>query len=227
LHFNDNPSYKLTEQLKLLAVSFYRLYLHPLARHPGPASARLTSWSNWYHAAQGDRHVWLHQLHARYGSVIRFAPNSISFNTVSAVDAIYKSRKANVIKSDWYQCVRDSAGGFESTFTARDKARHGVKRRLLSHAFSERALKGYEPRIVQTVRTWLDCIDQESRKGDGKIDLGTWSEYLIFDILGDLCFGKPFGLLKSEEDRFIARLVPQATRSWYTVSLVCGSCGPG
>lgn len=179
----------------------------------------MTSWPNWYHAARGDRHAWLHWLHVRYGPVVRLTPNSLSFNTVSAVDAIYRSRKANVIKSDWYQCVRDSAGGFESTFTARDKARHEVKRRLLSHAFSDPALKGYEPRIVQTVRKWLDCLDQEAIKSGRIIDLGKWSEYLIFDIMGDLCFGKPFGLLESEENRFLARLVPQATRSWYTVSL--------
>lgn len=91
---------------------------------------------------------------------------------------------------------------------ARDKARHGVKRRLLSHAFSNSALKDYEPRTVGTVRTWLHGIDEESMKGDGKIDLGRWNEYLIFDILGALCFRKPFGWLKSEEDRFITRLVP-------------------
>ena len=215
---SDTAFLSSADQKQLLSIFVYRLWLHPLTRYPGPSLAALTSWPNWHHAAQGDRHVWLCQLHSRYGSAVRFAPNSISFNTVTAVDAIYKTRKADVVKSDWYQSVRDSAGGFESTFTARDKPRHGVKRRLLSNAFSERALRGYEPRIVKSIQTWLDCLEQAGGKTGGSVDLGRWSEYLIFDILGDLCFGKPFGLLKSDENRFIAKLVPQATRSWYTVS---------
>lgn len=195
----------------------YRLYLHPLASQPGPIFTRLSAWPNWYHSAKGDRHTWLHDLHARYGPVVRFTPNSLSFNTVSAIDSIYKSRKANVIKSDWYQCVRDSAGGFESTFTARDKARHGVKRRLLSHAFSEKALKDYEPMINKTVGTWLSQLEQEAKSTGGAVDLGRWSEYLIFDILGEICFSKSFGLLESSDGRYITKLVPQATRSWYTL----------
>lgn len=150
---------------------------------------------------------------------MRFTPNSISFNTVTAVDSIYRSRKANVIKSDWYQCVRDSSGGFESTFTARDKARHAVKRRLLSHAFSERALKDYEPRIVSLIGSWLDWLEDERKKNDNHINLGAWSDCLIFDILGDLCFGSAFGLLDSSEDRNLVGLIPQATRSWYMVRI--------
>lgn len=113
--------------------------------------------------------------------------------------------------------MRDSAGGHESTFTARDKARHGVKRRLLSHAFSEKALRGYEPRIVGLVRKWLDRMEDDATKDLQMVDMEDWSHFLIFDILGDLCFGEPFGLMDAPDSRDIARLVPQATKGWYTV----------
>ncbi|KAL9109622.1 MAG: hypothetical protein Q9227_005802 [Pyrenula ochraceoflavens] len=141
----------------------------------------------------------------------------MSFETTTAVEAIYRSRKANVIKSDWYQSVRDSAGGFESTFTARFKSRHAIKRRLLSHAFSERALKDYEPRIASLIDTWVDQLDTERKEGNGVVPLGDWCNYLIFDILGDLCFGKSFGLTSSGEDRSIVGLIPRATGSWYSL----------
>ena len=149
--------------------------------------------------------------------MVRFAPKSFSFTTIEAADQIYKSRNANVVKSDWYQCVRDSAGGHESTFTARDKARHDLKRRLLSHAFSDKALRDYEPRIVGLVQKWLDCMAHDASKNAKTIDMGDWSHFLIFDILGDLCFGEPLGLMDTPDNREVARLVPQATRSWYTV----------
>ena len=135
------------------------------------------------------------------------------------METIYKSRKSNVIKSDWYQTVRDSAGGFESTFTAREKNRHAVKRRLLSHAFSENALKNYEPRICNLIDTWIECLGVEAEKDDRCVDLGEWCNYLIFDILGDLGYGQSFGLTTKNEDRSIVGLIPKATAGWTSVSL--------
>lgn len=155
---------------------------------------------------------------------MRFAPNSLSFNTAEAFDAIYKSPRTNVIKSDWYQCVRDSAGGFESTFTARQTARHAAKRRLLSQAFSERALRDYEPRICAHIEAWIEAIQDEMGDGDGDgvgglvdIDLGQWSNYLIFDILGDLGYGSSFGLVTTATNRSMVDLIPKATGGWYSV----------
>jgi cytochrome P450 len=191
-----------------------RLIFHPLAAHGGPLLSRISAWPSWYHAAKGDRHIWLLRLHSRYGSSVRFSPNSVSFNTLSAAESIYTSREANVRKGDWYQCVRDSAGGFESTFTARDKARHALKRRILAHAFSERALREYEPRIKCLTRNWLECIVGAS-DADGSIDFAAWANYIIFDILGNLCYGKDFGLRSSSKDRYVTELLPRTTRSWY------------
>ncbi|XPS96907.1 hypothetical protein M3J09_006156 [Ascochyta lentis] len=192
----------------------HRILLHPLAAHKGPFLARISAWPSWYHAARGDRHIWLLRLHAQYGSAVRFSPNSVSFNTLSAVHAIYTSRDANVRKGDWYQCVKDSAGGFESTFTAREKLRHALKRRILAHAFSERALREYEPRIKLLTERWLRSLAAVSNYGDS-IDFAAWSNYIIFDILGDLCYGKDFGLIDSNKDRYVTKLLPRTTRSWY------------
>lgn len=71
--------------------------------------------------------------------------------------------------------------------------------------------------INKTVGTWLSQLEQEAKNTGGAVDLGRWSEYLIFDILGEICFSKSFGLLESSDGRYITRLVPQATRSWYTL----------
>ncbi|KAJ5117157.1 hypothetical protein N7448_004102 [Penicillium atrosanguineum] len=132
----------------------------------------------------------------------------------STVFTFDMSRKSNVIKSDWYQTVRDSAGGFESTFTAREKNRHAIKRRLLSHAFSEKALKNYEPRICNLIDSWIECLGAEAEKDDGCVDLGEWCNYLIFDILGDLGYGQSFELTAKKENRSIVGLVPKATAGW-------------
>ncbi|KAM5357277.1 hypothetical protein ACJZ2D_016436 [Fusarium nematophilum] len=206
----------------IISKACYYLCFHKLSSHHGPFFARVSSMPNWYHAVKGDRHKWIHQLHCQYGSrapcpTVRFAPDSVSFNTVEALDSIYRSRKAPTIKSDWYQCVRDSAGGFESTFTARQKPRHAVKRRLLSHAFSDRALRDYEPRIGRLINTWLGRLEIEVKDGNDCLDLGDWCNYLFLDILGDLAFGSSFGFTTNTEDRSIAGLVAKATGHWYSL----------
>ncbi|KAJ4362590.1 hypothetical protein N0V83_010684 [Neocucurbitaria cava] len=142
-------------------------------------------------------------------------PNSVSFNTPSAVDSIYTSRDVNLRKGDWYQCVKDTAGGFESTFTARDKTRHALKRRILAHAFSERALREYEARIKALSTRWVNCLAAEARDREGSVDFAAWANYIIFDILGDLCYGKDFGLIHSTKNRYVTKLLPRTTRSWY------------
>jgi hypothetical protein len=75
-----------------------------------------------------------------------------------------------------------------------------------------------EPRVERNIRNWLYQFERHASE-DGKltVDMGDWASYLIFDVLADLCFGKPLGVMESGENRFLIPLVPQATRSWYTV----------
>lgn len=57
--------------LFVLARSVYRLYLHPLARVPGPRLAALTSWHElWYDCFQGGggQHAFkIREMHDQYG----------------------------------------------------------------------------------------------------------------------------------------------------------------
>lgn len=51
----------------IASVVFYRLYLHPLAKYPGPLFARISDIPSWRHTTKQDRHVWLLQLQEQYG----------------------------------------------------------------------------------------------------------------------------------------------------------------
>lgn len=59
----------------LLALALYRLFLHPLAKFPGPRLAAVTSWYEGYYEivknGQYTRHI--SRLHDHYGNTSPFS----------------------------------------------------------------------------------------------------------------------------------------------------------
>ena len=53
--------------ISLLAFVFYQLYLHPLAKYPGPLLGKITTLYAAYHAWKGDIHLDIWRCHERYG----------------------------------------------------------------------------------------------------------------------------------------------------------------
>jgi cytochrome P450 len=132
---------------------------------------------------------------------------------------IYGSRKANVVKSDWYRTIQYAEGGPASTFTAINPKQHAQKRRLLSHAFSESALRDMEPHVVDYVQKWCNHLGKRAGEGDwseGR-NMSTWAGYLTFDVLSDLLFGKSLEVSEKEDNRFIMDLLLNTTHAAYDV----------
>lgn len=59
---------------------------------PGPLLPRFTSLVQVYIFLQGRTFSHLEALHKRYGTVVRTGPTTLSFNTLSALKAIYHNR---------------------------------------------------------------------------------------------------------------------------------------
>ncbi|KAL3422894.1 cytochrome p450 family protein [Phlyctema vagabunda] len=211
--------------LCLLAV--YRVTLHPLAKYPGPFLAKITDWYSVYHAWKGDRHLEFWRCHEKYGPVFRYGPSSLSINSNTALKTIYGHR-ANVKKSQFYSVFPPTKDTF-NTHSSIDKASHARKRRVLSHAFSDTAIKAMENHILGNVRTFCtqlgrrsfpkgktnESIEKYSSPGQWSIpqNMADWCNYLTFDVMGDLCFGKAFGMLEREENRHVVDLIGNAAHS--------------
>jgi len=77
-----------------------------------------------------------------------------------------------------------------------DAKNHVRHRRLLSHAFSDKALVEQERIIAQYIDLFIQRL-HESAASDSILDISTWFNYATFDILGDLAFGQSFDCLRN------------------------------
>jgi cytochrome P450 len=119
----------------------------------------------------------------------------VVINTPSAYRTIF-GPKGNVRKSDYYK-VWPRTEDTVNTWSTTSIVQHGRKRRVLNFAFSESALRGAETFIQKNVDRWLDLLGQQKNEGDElttSMDMEHQVTYLVFDILGDLAFGKCFDM---------------------------------
>lgn len=207
----------------LSAYVTYQLYLHPLAKYPGPPLGKLTQWYDVYHAYAGDKHILFYHLHQKYGTVVRFSPNSLSINDPAALKLIY-AHGANVQKSVFYKCFRAAPTAI-STLLATEKAHHARKRRIMGQAFSDSALKGFEEYVVALTENLVTRIHSATARPEGEKsrwsapqDMASWCNWLVFDIMGELVFGRSFGTLgEKPENRRGIFLLGRAARRNYVV----------
>ena len=124
-------------------------------------------------------------------------------------------------------------GGYDVHMSI-NKVQHGFKKRVISQAFSDRAMKEMEDYIIKVLdnlcgklidrqmiedeRESTDLNTQmEKRHWSSPKDMADWSDYLAFDIMGTLCFGKSFGMLDTDTNRYILDTLREATSGLHTV----------
>jgi cytochrome P450 len=141
-------------------------------------------------------------------------PKQLSYTKIPS--DVY-SRNANVKKSKAYRA-------FETTPTAHDlqstvdKTAHSRKRRVMSQAFSDSALKSHEEHVHQHVDIFIRCLaDRDSSQNYSDKDLWThpkniahWCNFLSFDFMAELVFGKSFHMLERFNNRYIIDLIQYA-----------------
>jgi cytochrome P450 len=108
---------------------------------------------------------------------VRIGPNEVSFSSPDAVKEIY-SQQTDFMKSGFYDAIAKPVPGI---FSMRNKAEHGQRRRLLSHAFSQSNLLNTEPLIRQQIQKLVTRVDGA---GGATLDMLLLFRLLAFDIIG-------------------------------------------
>ena len=177
-----------------MAKGLYNVYLHPLSKFPGPRFAAATKIPIAAASWDGTLPHWLLSLHEQYSSeVIRISPDELSIISPGAWKDIYAHEPGRT------PFPKDLGiyTGFNSIVTAND-ADHSRMRRVLSHTFSDKALREQEPLLQMHVQELIDGLRKASDSSlKGEVDIVRWFRWTTMDIIGDLAFGESFDCLKS------------------------------
>lgn len=88
--------------------------------------------------------------------------------------------------------------GVPSMLTANTED-HSRVRRLFSPAFSERALRQQEPLFRKYVDLLIYKISEVGKNGEKPVEMTQLLNFATFDVMAELCFGQPLGLLAKNE----------------------------
>ncbi|KAF2705103.1 cytochrome P450 3A3 [Pleomassaria siparia CBS 279.74] len=201
--------------LLLLPVLYYLLpYLRnwSIRDIPSPFPAAFSNLWLLYQARTGKRYLAVDAAHGKYGKLVRIQPNHVSIADKDAIPVVY-GHGGGFLKSDYYDAFVSIRRGL---FNTRDRHEHTRKRKTVSHTFSAKSVGQFEQYIhhnLVELQTQWDQRCESVAKGDYyDMDALHWFNYLAFDVIGDLAFGAPFGMLKEGRDR------AEVTRSDGTVA---------
>lgn len=169
---------------------------------PGPWLNSFTTLPRMWSVYKGSHHLDDLRLHAKYGKIVRLAPNLVSVSDAFEVNQLY-GVSTKFTKSPFYDlsAVYDEHGLVPDPFVIRtDKALHSRMKRNAANAYSMNGLVQFEPWIEPVVDRVLNILDQHVELGTA-CDLGDLVKRYAMDAICSLTFGRDFGYLE-KGDRF-------------------------
>lgn len=174
----------------LAIVVFYRLYLHPLSKFPGPKFAAVSSLYHFYYdvVAGGEMLSNLAELHKVYGPVVRYGPNSLHFSERSAYSDIYRTGTNLTKEPFFYKCFYFT----EASFGFTDPQKHKTRREMMAPFFHRRAVLRLESVVQATVDK---LVSRLSENADEPVDFYFAFRAVALEVIATYCFGQSFGCL--------------------------------
>ncbi|KAG9655426.1 putative benzoate 4-monooxygenase cytochrome P450, partial [Aureobasidium melanogenum] len=180
-------------------VPYSTTYSH-LRHIPGPFIAKFSNVWVAHHSRKGQKYVAVHAAHKRYGTLVRIGYNHISIANERGIQVVY-AHGNGFLKDVFYEAF---VSGVPGVFNTRDRAQHTRKRKIVAHAFSPGAVVAFESHMAENLERWVNQLDKISATGGNngfaRLNMMPWCTYIAFDIIGDLAFGAPFGMVDKGRD---------------------------
>ncbi|ETS75220.1 hypothetical protein PFICI_13704 [Pestalotiopsis fici W106-1] len=183
--------------------STYYLGLHPLRDYNGPFLAKISDSYAGSFVLRRRLPLVTHDDHKHYGSVMRYGPNRLVFNSVTAIRDIYQNPRTT--KSHLY--LFSTNKGVPFIFNTLDRSGHARKRKIIGPALSERSMRMFEPIMSSQVDVFLKYL---LKSGSNLVDVSERFRRLAMDIVVHLAYGYPLDLQLHDEHYFILKSISLA-----------------
>ncbi|KAJ5925136.1 hypothetical protein N7454_007775 [Penicillium verhagenii] len=171
----------------------YQRFTNQLTHIPGPEISKWTDIVYNYYWFSGKVPFYIHNLHEKYGPIVRTNTAQVDICDVDVAREIYKTN-SRYMKSEFYNNLVGK--NFQNMFSTTDPKFHSSRRRLLATPISDSALTKHEPLVSSRVQMAVDKMSQEMQT-QGYADVFKWWLFMATDIIGELSFGESFQMLES------------------------------
>ncbi|CAI6332173.1 unnamed protein product [Periconia digitata] len=175
---------------------------------PGPWYTRFTHLRLKRAVVTGRRAFYIHDLHQKYGPIVRLSPDEVAVADLNAFKEIHKIG-SGFLKSTWYERLANFPK--KGMFTMIDPKEYASRRKLLSGSFSKSYLMTHwESTIREKVNLCVSKI-KDSATQNGTADVYNWWMLLASDVTAHLAFGESFGMLEAGKANQFMRVLKKLT----------------
>lgn len=143
---------------------------------------------------RGRLHTDLKDFHAKYGPIVRIAPNELSYANSAAWKDIYLNRPNHPVferNRTWFKKMTPDE---PNSIMGYDEDDHARFRRAFANSFSDKSLREQIPVIESYVDLFISQLKEKEKES---VDLAQWFNFLTFDLSADLSFGSSFTCLEN------------------------------
>ncbi|PNS15597.1 Isotrichodermin C-15 hydroxylase [Sphaceloma murrayae] len=162
-----------------LLVKVVHLLRNKLNHIPGPWHVKFTGVVLKYHTVSGRRLHYIHDLHKRYGPVVRMSPTEVDISDLKGFQDIHKIG-AGFLKDKWYQKFRP--GKTQDTFSVIDANNTSLR-------------QNWEQAVTEKVKLTVSRMKAEAMQGNS--DVFQWWTLMTTDVIGLLAFGESFKMVET------------------------------
>ncbi|KAF2761110.1 putative P450 monooxygenase [Pseudovirgaria hyperparasitica] len=184
-----------------IALIFYRLFLSPLAKFPGPKLAAATGWVETYYQlwhGEGGQFMYAYkEWHKTYGPIVRISPwevhieDSSYFHVLNSTSQPYKKlpKYANMFNNP------------QSTFSTIDPKLHRIRRAALNPFFSKMKITERGPNIQDAMDRLTDRLQHDYVGEDKVLSINDMWGCYTSDIIVEYAFEKRENFIETPEFR--------------------------
>ncbi|KAM5382641.1 hypothetical protein ACJZ2D_002431 [Fusarium nematophilum] len=129
-----SPAFIAGAVLLLLLIHIVVRLTSATASIPGPVVSNFTSLALKWHELNANRTMYIHDLHKKYGPVVRVAPKEVSFTSPTALKEIYASGGSGYDKTEFYNLFQ--VYGKRTMFSTLNKDDHAKRRRMIGDRYA-------------------------------------------------------------------------------------------